>query len=54
MFSTPNFGIFMKYQLSIHYFLSNQKLLADIPLQIERWRFSVTAEEGMTLLNAYY
>ena len=54
MFSTRNFRIFLMYQLSIHYFLSNQKLLVDIPLQMERLRFSVTVEEQMTLLNRYY
>ena len=54
MFSTRNFGIFLMYQLSIHHLLSNQKLFVDIPLQIERLRFSVTVEEQMTLLNAYH
>ena len=42
MFSTRNFVIFLKYRLSIHHFLSYQKPLVDISLQIERLRFSVT------------
>ena len=54
MFSTDNFGIFLMYQLSIHHFLSNQKPLVDIPLQIERLQFSITVEELMALLNTHH
>ena len=54
MFSTRNFVIFLKNQLSIRHFFSNQKPLLDIALQSERLQLSVTVEEQITLLNGYH